>query len=234
MIRVLIVEDEPLISEAHRAYLDRLGGFEVVAAATTAQQAVRRVSAAAASGNPIDLVLLDIGLPDASGVDLASTLSAVRPKPDIVAITSERDLAVVRAAVAHGVLLYLLKPFTYAAFRDKLERYRRYRGALTTGSEAVSQRDVDRAMAELRTADERVSSLKGAAPATTDQIARLVRDTPDGLTASQIAAQVGISRVTAWRYLERLADDGIAQRHTDYGRAGRPQVRYSWRARNKG
>lgn len=233
MIRVLIVEDEPLITEAHRAYLDRLGGFDVVAAAPTAQQAMRKISAAAAAGHRIDLVLLDIGLPDASGVDLASTLSAVRPKPDIIAITSERDLSVVRSAVAHGVLLYLLKPFTFAAFRDKLQRYQRYRGALSAGTDAVSQRDVDRAMAELRTADDRVSALKGTAPATTDQIARLVRDTPEGLTASQIAAQVGISRVTAWRYLERLADDGITQRHTDYGRAGRPQVRYSWRARDR-
>ena len=43
------------------------------------------------------------------------------------------------------------------------------------------------------------------------------------------AAAVGVSRVTAWRYLERLADDGLVDRHTEYGRAGRPQVRYRWR-----
>jgi len=71
------------------------------------------------------LVLLDIGLPDASGISLASALTGLRPAPDIIAITSERDLEMVRAAVAHGALAYLLKPFTFAAFQDRLERYRR-------------------------------------------------------------------------------------------------------------
>src|SRR4051812_50032139 len=82
-------------------------------------------SAAAASGTPIQLVLLDLGLPDASGISLASALTGLRPAPDIIAITSERDLEMVRAAVAHGALAYLLKPFTFAAFQDRLERYRR-------------------------------------------------------------------------------------------------------------
>lgn len=35
--------------------------------------------------------------------------------------------------------------------------------------------------------------------------------------------------MTAWRYLERLAEDGVVDRRSDYGRAGRPQVRYVWR-----
>ena len=123
MISVLIVEDEPLIAEAHRAYLGRLQGFSVAAVAHTARDAMRAASEAAASETPIDLVLLDIGLPDASGIALASGLSGLRPAPDIIAITSERDLEMVRAAVGHGALAYLLKPFTFAAFRDRLERY---------------------------------------------------------------------------------------------------------------
>src|SRR4051812_12367658 len=104
MINVLIVEDEPLIAEAHRAYLGRLPGFAVAASANTAQDAMRAAAESAAGGNPIDLVLLDIGLPDASGIDLASALSGLRPAPDIIAITSERNLEVVRAAVANGAL----------------------------------------------------------------------------------------------------------------------------------
>ncbi len=44
-----------------------------------------------------------------------------------------------------------------------------------------------------------------------------------------VAKRVGVSRVTAWRYLERLADEGTVYRHTDYGKAGRPKTRYQWR-----
>ncbi|MFW0796415.1 response regulator [Gordonia sp. CPCC 205515] len=229
MIRVLIVEDEPLIAEAHREYLGRLGGFEVVGAVTTAQQAIRATSSAAADGTPIDLVLLDLGLPDARGIDLAAALSGIRPDPDIIAITAQRDLATVRSAMSHGVLLYLLKPFTFAAFAEKIRQYLGYREALGGGTDAVSQRDVDRALAELRTTDTRRTAKKGAAPDTEDAVGRAVRDSDGGLTASEVAATLGSSRVTAWRYLERLAEDGAVERLTEYGNTGRPQVRYRWR-----
>ena len=106
-------------------------------------------------------MLLDIGLPDASGIDVASALGGIRPAPDIIAISSERDLAVVRSAVAHGIALYLLKPFTFAAFRDKLERYQQYRDALGSGGAAAGQHEIDRAMSALRTADQRGAAPKG-------------------------------------------------------------------------
>jgi response regulator of citrate/malate metabolism len=228
MIQVLIVEDEPLIAEAHQTYLGRLEGFMVAGIAHTARDAMRTASEASATDTPIDLVLLDLGLPDASGITLASGLSGLRPIPDIIAITSERDLEMVRAAVGHGALAYLLKPFTFAAFRDRLDRYRRYREALPAGTDAASQAEVDRALAELRVID-RGAAPKGAAPGTNDEIARAVRDSVDGVTADEVAKQVGVSRVTAWRYLERLADDGTVTRHTDYGKAGRPKTRYQWR-----
>lgn len=229
MISVLIVEDDPLIAEAHRTYVTRLDGFSVTAVAHTARDAMRAAAEAVAAGSPVDLVLLDIGLPDASGIALASGLSGLRPAPDVIAITSERDLEMVRAAVAHGAVTYLLKPFTFAAFRDRMERYRRYRTALPAGTDAASQAEVDRALAELRISTDKAVTPKGVAPGTTDEIARAVRDRPDGLTADEAAKLVGVSRVTAWRYLERLADDGTITRQTDYGRAGRPKTRYQWR-----
>jgi response regulator of citrate/malate metabolism len=197
VISVLIVEDEPLIAEAHRTYLGRLQGFSVAGVAHTARAAMRTASEAVASETPIDLVLLDIGLPDASGIALASGLSALRPAPDIIAITSERDLEMVRAAVGHGALAYLLKPFTFAAFRDRLERYQRYREALRPGTDAASQAEVDRALAELRIGTDKSAAPKGAAAGTNDEIARAVRDSDDGITADEVAKLVGVSRVTA-------------------------------------
>lgn len=229
MINVLIVEDETLIAEAHRSYLDRIAGFTVASVVHTARDAMRAAAEAAAADTPIDLVLLDIGLPDASGITLASALSGLQPAPDIITITSERDLEMVRAAVGHGALAYLLKPFTFAAFRDRLERYKRYREALPAGTDAASQDEVDRALAELRVGSGRTVAPKGVAPGTNDEIARAVRDSTDGITADAVAKQVGVSRVTAWRYLERLAEEGTVTRNTDYGKAGRPKTRYQWR-----
>jgi response regulator of citrate/malate metabolism len=229
MITVLIVEDDPLIAEAHQTYLARLEGFSLIGVAPTARDGMRIAAEASATDSPVDLVLLDLGLPDASGISLASALSGLRPAPDIIAITSERDLEMVRAAVSHGALAYLLKPFTFAAFRDRLERYHRYRVALPAGTEAASQAEVDRALAELRFSTDKSGAPKGTAPGTLDEIARTVRDHPEGVTADEVAKAVGVSRVTAWRYLERLADEGTILRQTEYGKAGRPSTRYRWR-----
>lgn len=227
MIRVLIVDDEPLIAQAHRSYVERVPEFVVHSVVHSGNAAVRAVASANATDQPIDLVLLDIGLPDASGLDVASALGGLRPSPDIIAVTSARDLAVVRNAVARGIVLYLLKPFTFAAFRDKLERYLEYRAALPAGESAVSQSDIDRAMSALRTSDDRAATPKGFASQTLGLVSASVREFDKPVTAAEVASAVGVSRVTAWRYLEKLADDGMLTRETEYGRAGRPQVRYS-------
>ncbi|MBF6207585.1 MULTISPECIES: response regulator [Nocardia] len=231
MIRVLIVEDEPLIAEAHRAYVERIAGFTPVGVAHTGREAMRAAADAAAEGTPIDLVLMDIGLPDASGLDVAAALTGLAPRPDVIAITSARDLAMVRTAVSHGVVLYLLKPFTFAAFRDKLDRYREFRTALPAGESAISQHDIDRALSALRTPDQRAATPKGVAPQTLDEISRAVRAAEaEGVTAADTATSIGVSRITAWRYLEKLADDGLVLRRSDYGRAGRPKTRYVWKS----
>ncbi|MFI6868738.1 response regulator [Nocardia sp. NPDC050406] len=228
MIKVLIVEDERAIARAHRSYVERIEGLLPVAVAHTGRAALEAVGKAARAGEPIDLVLMDIGLPDMSGLEVAAALGRITPRPDVVAITSARDLEVVRAAVAHGVVLYLLKPFTFAAFREKLERYLEFRSALPADADAVSQQDIDRAFGALRTPDTRVGTPKGIAPQTLEEITRVLRAAPEGVTAGDAGRNIGVSRVTAWRYLERLADDGVVRRQTDYGRTGRPRVRYVW------
>lgn len=228
MIRVLIVEDEPTIAQAHHSYAERIPGLVPVAVVHTGRAAIDAVGKAARVGEPIDLVLMDIGLPDMSGLEVAAALTRIRPRPDVIAITSARDLEVVRAAVSHGVVLYLLKPFTFAAFREKLERYLEFRSALPADSDAVSQQDIDRAFGALRTSDTRIPTPKGIAPQTLEEITRVLREAPEGVTAGDAGRVIGVSRVTAWRYLERLADDGVVRRQTDYGRTGRPRVRYVW------
>lgn len=185
MIRVLIVEDDPAIAAAHRSYVERLPGFEVIAVAHTGQDAIAAAGRSQQRQESVDLVLMDIGLPDMSGLAVGAALAGLRPRPDVIAVTSARDLAMVRAAVSHGVVLYLLKPFTFSAFREKLERYLEYRAALPAGEAAVSQQDIDRAFGVLRTSDSRATSPKGIAPQTMEEVSRAVRASPDGVSAGE-------------------------------------------------
>ncbi|HEY1968827.1 MAG TPA: response regulator [Pseudonocardia sp.] len=217
MIKVLVVEDEPLAAEAHREYVTRVPGFEVARVVHSGADALRFCERA-----EVDLVLLDFALPDVHGLTVCRALRAASRPVDVIAVTSARDLAMVKAAVSLGVVQYLLKPFTFAALRDKLERYAEFRGRSGT---AADQAEVDRALATLRT-PARSALPKGMSQPTLEAIAESLRARPEGITATLAAAATGVSRVTARRYLEHLADAGLAQREPRYGQVGRPEVWY--------
>jgi response regulator of citrate/malate metabolism len=219
-IRVLVVEDDALIAEAHAAYTQRVEGFEIVAVAHTAQRALATLRA-----TPVDLVLLDLNLPDMNGLELCRSLRTAGIATDVLVVTSARDLAVVRAAVSLGVTHYLLKPFTFATFREKLLGYARYRRQVLGADPVAAQHEIDRAFAALRGASPD-SLPKGLDQSTLDLVLGVLRSVSDGLSAAEVGGRMGASRVTARRYLEHLADTGRVYRSPRYGGPGRPEVEY--------
>lgn len=224
-IRVLVVEDEPIAAAAHASYVERVPGFAVGGVAHSAAEATR-----ALNGDEVDLVLLDLNLPDAHGLDLLRGLRADGVLTDVMAVTSARDLAVVRAAVTLGVGQYLLKPFTFAALRDKLERYAAFRERTRTAVQAGGQGEVDHLLTLLRSGAGGGTVLpKGMQEATLGAVVEAVRTEPAGRSAAEVANSIGTSRVTARRYLEYLADTAAVDRSPRYGVPGRPEVAYRWR-----
>jgi response regulator of citrate/malate metabolism len=219
-VRVLIVEDELHAAEAHVAYVERIPGFEVAGSTRSAAEASRFLAA----DRHVDLILLDMHLPDGHGLGLLQRLRAGGHVCDVIAVTSARDADVVRHAVAQGVVLYLLKPFTFATFRAKLEQYAAYRARLAASDE-VAQDEVDRLFDSLRHAAG-TDLPKGMSAETMAAVAAALREAP--LSATEAAGIVGTSRVTARRYLEHLADAGQAERRPRYGGSGRPEVEYRW------
>lgn len=226
-VRVLVVEDEEVAAAAHASYVERVAGFEVAGVARSAGEAARFLDAAQAMGRPVDLLLLDMHLPDGHGLGLLQRLRAGGHLCDVVAVTSARDPDVVRHAVAQGVVLYLLKPFTFATFRDKLGQYAAYRDRLAAAPDEVVQDEVDRLFSSLR-ASGGAPLPKGMSPETLRDVTAALREAGTGLSATEAAGLVGASRVTVRRYLEHLADDGLAERRPRYGGTGRPEVEYRW------
>ncbi|MFE7314593.1 response regulator [Streptomyces sp. NPDC057555] len=220
-LRVLVVEDDPVAAAAHALYVGRVPGFTVSGTVHSGAGARRHLD-----HHPVDLLLLDLFLPDGHGLQLVRTLRAAGLGADIIAVTSARDLAVVREGVSLGVVQYVLKPFTFATLRDRLLRYAEFRA--TTG-EASGQDEVDRALAALR-APRPAALPKGLTSPTLRAVTDTLRAAADGLTAAEAAADVGISRITARRYLEHLVESGRAARAPQYGHVGRPELRYRWSA----
>ena len=228
-VRVLVVEDEQLASEAHADYVRRTNGFAVAGVARSSVEALRLLRAAARDGSPVDLVLLDMNLPDGHGLALLRQMRTEGHLCDVVAVTAARDLDVVKRAVSQGVVLYLLKPFTYAGFRTKLEQYAEYRRSLLGSDDTVGQHEVDQMLGLLRASPTAPSALpKGMSGDTLRDVTAALRASGTGRSASEIAAAVGASRVTARRYLEYLAGEAQVGRGVRYGGSGRPEVEYTW------
>ncbi|WP_433257054.1 response regulator [Streptosporangium sp. CA-135522] len=220
MISVLVVEDEEITAEANRLFVERVPGFRVAGVARSGGEALRFLRR-----RPVELILLDLCLPDMHGLEVCRALRAAGVLSDVIAVTSARDLSVVRSAVSVGVAQYLLKPFTFASLNEKLTRYAEFRSSVEGPGEAGGQSEVDRALATLR-GPARSTLPKGMTSATLEAVLAELRKAPEGVSAQAAGAAIGISRVTARRYLEHLTGSGVTRRVPQYGGIGRPELLY--------
>ena len=222
-IKVLVVEDEAAVA---RLLIDQIAatpGFAVAGRTRSGADALRQL----ASDDRIDLVLLDIQLPDLSGIDVLRRLRSAGSDLDVMVATVLRDPSALQAAMALGVVHYLLKPFTAATVRQKLEHYRVFRRRrLATTGHAVTQQEIDEVFNALRAMA--LDALpKGVNQESLYAVAAQLRRV-GAMSAAQVAEILGTSRVTARRYLEHLTESGLAKRGFRYGGTGRPEVEYRW------
>lgn len=226
MIRVLVVEDDPVLAAGHRELVAAVPGFEVVAVANSGREALAAVGAAGAD-TPIDLVLLDMTLPDVDGLQVLRALRAAAVPADVIAVTAAREPAVVRQSLSMGVVQYLLKPFAAAALEERLLAYARFRAdvAAASGAHGIDQQAIDEALSQLRTA---AGPARGVAAPTLQTVVTALRDSVagQGMSAAEVAAATGLSRVSARRYLEHLSAAGRVKREPRYGGSGRPELAY--------
>lgn len=222
MIRVLIVDDDFMVARVHTGFVQRTAGFTVAGVAHTGQEALR----ATVELRP-DLVLLDIHLPDLDGIAVLKRLSEDCPDVDVLAITAAREASTVRQALRGGVVHYLMKPFDYEDLRHRLEHYAAAHHCLTDRI-TTSQSEIDRIFGTQPTQPN--ATPKGISPETALAVERALRNSDQPLSASECAQLVGISRVSARRYLEHFASTGQAHVTLKYGSAGRPKRRYYWQS----
>ncbi|MFI9266960.1 response regulator [Streptomyces werraensis] len=225
MIEVLVVDDDVRVARVNAAYVDKVPGFHAVLPAHSAAEALERVETLPR----VDLVLMDHYLPDRTGLDVVREMRRRGHQADVIMVTAARDVATVQAAMRHGALQYLVKPFTFAGLRGKLEAYARLRRTLDGGGEA-EQAEVDRIFGALSEATE-PQLPKGHSPTTADLVRRALTAAEGPLSAQEIAERTGVSRQTAQRYLKLLERTGRATLTLRYGDAGRPEHRYVWATR---
>ncbi|KQO47990.1 MULTISPECIES: response regulator [unclassified Frigoribacterium] len=228
-LTVLVVDDDFYVADLHRRQVEQLPGLRALPAVGTIAE-VRRVLAE----RPVDLLLLDVHLPDGSGLDLLREVDV-----DAFVLSAASDATTVRRALRRGALGYLIKPFASGTLVDRLRAYQRYRNVLDERT-AVDQEALERALRILHSGDAAKAASSSRSATEQAVLEQFGAEAGAGagaaggadvgpleLSAADVAARVGVSRATAQRYLAALAADGLVTMKLSYGTTGRPEHRYS-------
>ncbi|MBR9787113.1 MAG: response regulator [Vibrionaceae bacterium] len=218
--RVMIIEDDLAIAELHHKYLSQLSGLEVVGIATTRMEAEMQLEIL----KP-DLLLMDVYLPDGTGLEILNTLRAKNQTCDVILITAARDVDTLQTAMRGGVVDYLLKPIMFPRLEVALKKYLSQRERLDVAG-SLDQSLVDKMLQSNSIADKASNRLpKGIDSVTLDKIRDLFLGR-EILTADEAGEKIGASRTTARRYLEYLISAGELEADLNYGTVGRPERCY--------
>ncbi|MBS4100205.1 response regulator [Tsukamurella paurometabola] len=213
-LRILVVDDDFRVAAMHEKIVDAMVGLTTAGSARTVSEA-----RAILDRERIDLALVDVYLPDGSGIDLVREMRC-----DAFILGAADDAASVRAGLAAGALQYLIKPFATTELARRLGAYTAYRRILGAGE--VTQEQVDAAASVLRS--ERPAPRRDDSGSVTERrIVEALRAADGPMLADDIASEVGVSPATARRYLAELVREGTLTMALQYGATGRPRQRYT-------
>lgn len=221
MIKVLIVEDDPMVAEMNKFYLEQIQGFRAEGWASSVEQADVMLHSA-----QYDLLLLDIYMKGSSGLELLTDIRRKALPTDVIVISAASDKDSIRQALNNGAVDYLIKPFEFNRFRIALEGYRK-RAALFKSTDSIVQSELDSLTHAATDETKSLPMPKGFTRQTLQAVWKAIEASPsEGFTSVDISAATGISRVSAGKYLTELEDKGILEMELIYGTVGRPVQRY--------
>ena len=203
MYRTVIVEDDPVITLLNRRYIEKDERFCVVQTFSAAHPAL------------LDLIILDVYMPQMNGLELLRMLRAEGVDSDVIMVTSANDAETIEALMRLGVTDYLIKPFGLERFQLALDTFCNRKNAIHDSAQgAFTQNKLDRALLHI---SEPVSQTKSAPPKglqakTLERIKLYLQQNPGGHTCDDIAGHVDLSVVTVRRYVNYLITTPAAGR----------------------
>lgn len=220
MIKVIIIEDDPMVRDINSKFLNKIEGFKLL----TSTGDIREAKEIIIRDMP-QLILLDIFLPKGNGLELLKWLRREEMKCDVILITADRSIEAVEEAFRYGAIDYLVKPFTFQRFKEALSQYKCRLESMNT-MKSVQQREIDRIILNsnesLKEEEEERELAKGLNQHTYVQIWEHIGSIHGAFSADQVAEEVGLARVTVRRYLEYMLKEDKLEIELEYGKVGRP------------
>jgi DNA-binding NarL/FixJ family response regulator len=199
MTSVFLVDDHEIVRRGLTELIRSQPDLEVVGEAATQRQAIGRIEATAP-----DVAVLDVKLPDGSGIDLCRDIRSRIPSVACLILTAYDDDAAVSASVLAGAAGYVLKDVGGPRLLDAIR-------AVAAGRSLISRNVAQRATARIRERADDDDPRLGSLGLRERQILRLIAD---GLTNRQIGEQLGIAEKTVKNYVSSLLSKLGLERRT--------------------
>ena len=220
MIKVLIVEDDPMVAKFNKQYLSQIDGFKFIAIAPCFETATDILLK-----NDINLILLDIFMPGINGLKLLEHLRKINKEVDVIIVSAASDMYTIKKAFQHGVVDYLIKPFEFERFNEALCSYREKQSFMKNNN-SICQKELDQHI--LNKEKPLINQLpKGVDKNTLKKTWMSIQNMNfRSFSTEEIAKIVGISRVSMRKYLSFLLQKDILSMNAEYGTVGRPIYKY--------
>ena len=227
MLLAVIVDDDPMVMEINRQYMERISDVRVVACCRSGSEALRFLNKYNA-----DIILIDMFMPQMTGLDLLRELRSKGNSSDVIMVTADNSLKSIKEAMSLGITDYLIKPFEFGRFKTAVEKCIARR-TLTAGNystdSSLSQEDIDRLIQGDRAHKANAPTVldKGIQANTLEVLIQcLSYAKEDSMDCEALAKASGLSKVTVRRYMNYLIENDQAESITDYCTGGRPAIRY--------
>ncbi len=218
--KVLIVEDDPMVSMINEQYVNRNKAFRVVGKCRDGKSALDFLEK-----NDVDLIILDVFMPLMDGFETLRRIRKNKMPVDVIMVTAANDRASLEEVLHLGVVDYLVKPFTYDRFRIALDKYISHLDALKD-VDTLSQKNIDYIFENAYKKNDEPYP-KGIQEKTLQTILDEMEKNPSKwMTGDEVAERIGLTGVTVRRYLNHLAEKGALISEVNYATGGRPCMRY--------
>ncbi|QAS54373.1 response regulator [Halobacillus litoralis] len=222
MIHVLIVEDDPMVADLNKKYVEQVDGFHLAAMAANVEEALRYLDE-----YDVDLILLDVYMPGRNGLQLLKDLREKDERVDVILITAASEKEQIQKSLRLGAVDYLIKPFEFERLQGALIKYKE-NYAVFQDKENVGQDEIDRIFIaqENRQEKNRIQVPKGLTQNTLELILRIIRKKENrAFSTDEIAQDTEVSRVSIRKYLKFLKEIDFLEETLVYG-VGRPVYQY--------
>lgn len=227
VIDVLIVDDDPMVSEINKSYLEQVNGYHLKGTASSVKEAISFLEK-----NNVKLILLDIFMPETEGMQLLTKIREMQKDIDVIFITAASDVRTIHKAFQFGAVDYIIKPFRFDRFEQALFKYKKQTNLLRKDSK-LSQEELDQLLLKKQETAALEMLPKGLSKNTLREIWNYIEQ-KNGLDFSteELVKTIGISRISIRKYLSFLEKISVITSYCSYGNVGRPLTMFRCRQEN--